>query len=125
MNQDQIVNRIERIEPLPASGRGVLKERDVLCRETEEIGNVDEEVLFLALEITGRQGADCEEATGLLFSGNTNEHEGGEFFSFHPGTGSYVLGLWRQGKGLFPEKQLLQPLFISPKFGDFVCENVR
>ena len=93
MNEDQIVNRIECVEPLPTGGGGVLKKRDVLCRETEKVGNVDDKFLLFALEITRRQGANSEETRRLFLSRNTNEHECGKFFGFHPGTGSRFLGL--------------------------------
>src|SRR5690348_11963628 len=106
MNEDQIVNRIECIEPLPTGGSGVLKKRDVLCRETEKVSDIDNKFLLFALEVTGRQGANSEKTTRLFLSRNTNEHECGKFLGFHPGPGGRFLGLRRQNEGLLLEKQL-------------------
>src|SRR6185437_1465398 len=50
VDEDQIADGVECIEPLAAGGGGVLEQLDVLDREAQEIGDVGEEVALVFFE---------------------------------------------------------------------------
>src|SRR5579863_2186889 len=75
MDKDQIINGIEGIEPLPARSRGIFEQAHVLDRQPQEIGDVDEVMLFFGLELTRAGRADSEKPERSLFSKNPDQDQ--------------------------------------------------
>src|ERR1700757_1398670 len=84
VHHDQIANRIEGVEPLPAGIRCDLEQRNVLDGETEKVGNVDKKIFFITSEGTRCGGTDSQKSERLLFPGDANEDERRQFFVAHP-----------------------------------------
>ena len=84
MDEDEVGDGVERVEPLAARGGGDLKQGDILDGETKKIGDVGEEVELVTFEIAGRRRTDGQKADGGVFAGNANQDERGKIFGFEP-----------------------------------------
>lgn len=106
----------ERIKPLPLGSCGTLKKRNVLNRETEQVGNIDQEMFLVALKRSRNGRADSEQPDWSLLAGHTDQHNCRDVFRFHPPTSAGIRGGARGNEQCFLIKQSLEPGFAGRNF---------
>ena len=68
VNKDRVTDGVERVGPLLLHGGHLLKEADVLKRETQQIAYIQEIGNFVVLELFAPRGTYSDDSQGSFFS---------------------------------------------------------
>jgi hypothetical protein len=80
MDEDKIVDRIKGIAPLRAGNCGAFKQGDVLNRQPQQVGHVDQKLFLVIAELPRDAGTDGEQSERAIFARDKHDDSARELF---------------------------------------------
>ena len=73
VDENQVVDRIEGVPPLRPGDCGAFEEPDILDRQAQKVGYVNEKVFLVVVEFARNSRSDCQQSQRRFLSGHQNE----------------------------------------------------